>query len=94
MAAQALIRTQHATLSGTTADTLTFSGHGSTLAVTNHAASGGANLYFRMDGTTAVSLADETFVVLPQQTKVVPWQARNSTVSIVGSGNVYSAELI
>lgn len=97
MAAQTAKRTQHATLSTTVADDITFSAIGGSLIVTNHAAVGGANLYFRMDGTTAVSLADETYVVLPQQSKVVPYQKTatgTTVVSVVGNANVYSVELI
>ncbi len=91
MAAQTCVRSQHATLSTTTADTVTFSGGGNTLAITNHHAS--VNLYFRMDGTTAVSLADETYVVLPGQSKTLSINGIPPTVSIVGNGNVYSAEV-
>lgn len=90
MAAQTCNRAQHATLSGTTADSVTFSAFGSEIAVTNRDAS--VTLYFRQDGTTAVSAADETYVVLPLQTKVVPYQ--RGVVSVVGNGNAYSVELI
>jgi ribosomal protein L14 len=95
MAAQTTAVAQHATLSTTVADSVVFTGVGKYLCVTNHAASGGANLYFRADGTTAVSLADNTYVVLPQQAKVIgPSMFGPATrLSIVGSGNVYSAEI-
>lgn len=89
MAAQTAIRTQHATLSGTTADSVTLSHtSGSELTVTNHDAT--TTLYFRQDGTTAVAAADETYHVLPLQTKTVPFQG--GVISVVGNGNVYSVE--
>ena len=93
--AQTTAHTQHATLSTTTADSVTFTGVGKYLSVTNHAVSGEANLYFRLDGTTAVSLADNTYVVLPGQAKVLGpgFFGPGTVVSIVGSGNVYSVEI-
>jgi len=90
MAAQTCVNAQHATLSTTTADSVTFSGTGANIAVTNRDAS--TTLYFRIDGTTAVSAADETFVVLPLQTKVIS-AAGTKVISVVGNGNAYSAEL-
>lgn len=93
MAAQTAVVAQHATLSGTTADTVTFSGGGSTLCVTNRDSS--VTLYFTISGTAAVSAADDTYVVLPLQAKVVPFSPTSvHTVSIVGNGNAYSAEII
>lgn len=90
MAAQTAIWAQHATLSGTTADSVTFSYRGgSSLAVTNRDAT--TTLYFTVNGATAVSAADETFVVLPLQTKTVRF--RDTVVSVVGNGNAYSAEI-
>jgi hypothetical protein len=91
MAAQTAVRAQHATLTTTAADAITFSGVGSKVRVTNHDAT--TSLYFRVDGTTAVSLADETFVVLPGQSREV-FLGINRVVSVVGNGNVYSAELV
>lgn len=92
MADQTCVNAQHATLSGTTADSVTFSGSGSDIAVTNRDSS--VLLYFRVDGTTAVAAADETFVVLPLQTKILRRRPSGlAVVSIVGNGNSYSAEL-
>lgn len=102
MAAQTCVRSQHATLSGTTADSIAFSGRGRTLRVTNR--SGTAPLYFRTDldtagdPVTAVAAADETFVV-PEGGSVsvrVYGHAggnRDLKMSIVGDGNAYSVEL-
>ena len=90
MAAQTCVKAQHATLSTTVADSVTFSGHGTTLAVTNNDAT--TTLYCRMDGVTAVSLADDTYEILPKQTK--SFQIMGSpALSVVGSGNAYSAEI-
>lgn len=89
MAAQTAVFAQHATLSGTTADTVTFTGTGSNIAVTNRDAS--VTLYFTVNGATAVSAADETFVVLPLQTKILTGQGI-TVVSVVGNGNAYSVE--
>jgi hypothetical protein len=91
MAAQSAVTCQHATLSTTVADLVTFSGTGRSLAVTNRDAS--VTLYFRLDGTTAVSAADETYVVLPLQTKILEISGYGPKVSIVGNGNAYSAEI-
>jgi hypothetical protein len=70
---------------------VTASGGGAQVAVTNRDAS--VTLYFRADGTTAVAAADETYVVLPLQTKVIS-VGLNRVLSIVGNGNAYSAEWI
>jgi hypothetical protein len=91
MAAQTCIHTKHATLSTTTADTIKFSGAGSTLAITNRDATN--TLYFRFDGVTAVAAADETFVVMPSQTKTVQVRGTPPLVSVVANGGGYSAEL-
>lgn len=101
--AQTCVRVQTATLSTTTADSVTFSGGGTSLAITNHDAA--QKLYFRTDGVTAVSAADENYVVLPGATFVMslPTFAAQSgwdgavggfpVISIVGSGNTYTAAI-
>lgn len=95
MAAQTCAKTQHATLSTTVADSITFTGTGAYLCVTNRGAVGDAALYFTFDGTTAVSAADETYVCQPQQSKVIgPAKfGPGTSVSVVGSGNAYSVEI-
>jgi len=86
--------TAHATLTTTTADTVTLTGEGSYLAVTNHEASGGDTVYFTINGATAVAAADENYVVLPQQTKVLgPGRFDAVSVSVVGNGGTYSVEI-
>lgn len=81
---------QHATLSGTTADSITFIGKGSSLAVQNQHAS--VVLYFRFDGTTAVSAADDTYAVQAGQTLVLTGSqfGGNMTLSVVGNANPYA----
>lgn len=93
MAAQTAVYSQHATLSGTTADSVTLSYRGgSELAVTNRDAA--TALYFTYNGATAVADADETFVVLPLQTKVIKAKGIDiGVVSVVGNGNAYSVEV-
>jgi hypothetical protein len=56
MAAQTCILSQHATLSGTTADSVAFSGRGSALCVTNRDTTN--TLYFTINGVTAVAAAN------------------------------------
>lgn len=92
MAAQSCVRTQHATLSGGTADTITFSGEGNVLCVTNRHASN--TMYFRFDGTAAVAAADETYVVLPLSSKTVTGgNFGSNTLSVIGTDNPYSVEI-
>jgi hypothetical protein len=90
MAAQTCKVAQHATLSGTTADSVAFSGTGGSLCVTNRDAS--VTLYFREDGTVAASAADDNYAVLPLQSKIIGHNL-SATLSVVGSGNAYSAEI-
>ena len=91
MANQSCAVAQHATLSGSTADLITFTGNGNTLCVTNRAAS--APLYFRLDGTTAVGAADDTYVVPAGQSKILSGHFGSPKVSIVGASNDYSVEI-
>lgn len=91
MAAYSAIRRKHATLAGTAADLVTLSGVGSSLAVTNRHATN--VMYFRFDSTTAVAAADETFVVLAAQTKVVQIHGTPLPISVVGTDNPYSVEI-
>jgi hypothetical protein len=87
--AQTAVYVQSATLSTTTADTVTFSGHGKTLAVTNRDSTN--TLYFTIDGTTtAVAAADECFAVLPLQTFTLSGGPVWPVLSVVGSGGGYT----
>lgn len=93
MGATGGINANTSTLSGTTADTCTMTGQGTSLAVTNHDAS--VTLWVRIDGTTAVADADENFCILPLQTKVlnVTTGSGSRVISVVGNGNKYSVEV-
>lgn len=82
----------HATLTGTTADVVTLTEDGEELRVVNHHAT--EKLWVRFDGTTAVALADETFIVLPNSVQVFPGGFQNRPISIVGNANVYSVEAV
>jgi hypothetical protein len=90
MAAQTCGVAQHATLSGTTADSITFTGRGKSLAVQNKHAT--EYLYFRFDGTTAVGLADDNYSVAPGQTLVLADALFGGTMSlsVVGNANTYA----
>jgi len=93
MAAQTAKVSKTFTLSGATADTVAFSASGNSLAITNHA---GVNVSFRIDGTTAVADADETYLVLPGTTFVLNqgrFGAGSPLVSIVGNGNKITAAI-
>jgi hypothetical protein len=93
MAATGGINATHDTLSGATADTVTMTGQGGSLAITNRDAS--VTLYFRFGSTAAVADADENFAVLPLQTKVLGVGTGDASIviSIVGNGNAYSVEV-
>ena len=92
MAAQTCINTQHATLTSTTADMITFSGVGSRLYVTNRDTTN--TLYFTLNGVTAVAAADQTFAVLPLTTHLPLHISGNpGPVSVVCNGGGYSVEL-
>jgi len=91
MAAQTCAVAQTATLSTTVADSITFTGKGNSLIVTNHDAA--QNLFFRVDGTTAVGSADDNYVVRPGQTLVLTGVFGGKPVSVVGSGNIYTVAI-
>lgn len=62
MAAVSGVRSCHATLVASTADTVTLTGGGGKRAeLVNH---GAGTIYFRTDGVAAVALADENEVIL------------------------------
>lgn len=93
MAAVTGVKSAHATLTSTTADTVTLTGAGKYMRVANRHAT--EALWFRDDGTTAVAAADENYFVAPTQSVVLgPSKFGGSmVVSVVGNGNTYSVEL-
>tara|TARA_R110000868_G_scaffold172746_4_gene408741 strand:+ start:766 stop:1047 length:282 start_codon:yes stop_codon:yes gene_type:complete len=83
MAAVAGINSAHATLAAATADTVTLSGS-SMLAgeIVNH---GTDTIYFRLDGVTAVSGADENEVLLSQERLSIRFP-QDGSISVISSG--------
>lgn len=94
MAAVAGVYSAHATLTTTTADTVTLSGDAhKAFCVVNRDSS--VELFFRWDGTTAVAEADDTYIVLPLQSVTVEKGGGGDlVVSVVGNGNAYSVEMV
>jgi hypothetical protein len=100
MADVAGINTCHATLSTTTADTVTLSGDNiRAVEVLNR--SGSTTIYFTVNGATAVAEADETYAVPAGQALVVPLAvgdgyvaSANTVLSVVGNGNAYSVHAL
>lgn len=93
MASHSVTRAKTATLSGTTADTITLTQGWPAVAITNHDVSD--VVYFRMDGTTAVAAADNATPVLAGSSviRMATINASNQiTVSIVGDGGTYTVE--
>lgn len=104
MAAVAGNKTAHATLSTTTADTVTLANAVQFVRVSNHHAS--VVLYVTVSSgrtaanaaagvTTAVAQADETISVSPGATKEVfasPGRGAYVALSVVGNANSYSVE--
>lgn len=85
MATETDAKSVHNTLSTTTADAITISGH-DTVDIINWDAA--ERLFFRSDGTTAVGSANGCDVVAPGG--FVRHNADGRAISIVGSGNAYS----
>lgn len=92
MAAVTGVQAASATLSGTTADTVTLTGRGSKLIVTNHDVD--TPLYFTLNGTTAVAQADENYAVAPGRELILDGALFASPViSVVGDGGAYTVAL-
>lgn len=96
MAAVAGVRTAHATLSGTTVDTVTLTGAVRRVTVINRAAAGSADLWVTISNTATapsdpVSAADETYWIPPQGFKTFA-ASGGAIVKVLGNGNAYSVE--
>lgn len=89
---------EHATLSGTTVDTLTLSGPMTRCTVNNKAAAGGADIYFTYSCTSTAPAAptasgDDTYWVPPGGWKSFDVLGGGGViVKIIGNGNAYSVE--
>lgn len=103
MAAVSGAKTAHATLSTTTADTVTLTSQVRQVRVTNHTdtvvvyctvASGNTAAGAAAAVVTAVAAADETISIAPHETKVVfqSTKPRYVALSVVGNANVYAVE--
>jgi len=102
MASYSAARAVHKSLTSTTADTVTIGTTGvrlKAIEVGNPSASA-AILYFTLSRTataptTAVSAADDTFMVYPGSTLTVSFEQSHvdiCTLSIVGSANAYNVQ--
>lgn len=86
-------RAETNSLTTTAADTVTLAQSWPAVSITNHDAT--TALYFRLDGTTPVSEADDNGVVLPGCTVVAAapqTSAGTIVVKLVGNGNKYTVE--
>lgn len=95
MAAKTPARSVHATLTTTTADSITWTAGGpyGTVIVSNRDATN--VLYVRFDGTTAVGAADGTFAVAVNSARTFNLGSSApspAVLSVVGNGNAYSVE--
>lgn len=83
MAAVAGIRSAHATLAAATEDVVTLSGGaGRAAEIVNH---GSDAIYFRVDGTAAVSEADENEVVIGSE-RLSIYLPTSGAVSVISAG--------
>ena len=83
MAAVAGIRSAHATLAADTEDVVTLSGGaGRAAEIVNH---GTDAIYFRTDGTAAVSAADENEVVIGSE-RLSIYLPSSGAVSVISAG--------
>jgi hypothetical protein len=90
MAAQTAVKAQHATLTAAEVDTITFSGSGSTIRVRNRGTAG--DIYFTLDNSTPVTLADDTYFCGPGENVIV--ETSQKVVKLISAGTpAYSVEL-
>jgi hypothetical protein len=97
MAAEAGIFTAHATLSGTTVDTVTLSGALTRVTVINRAAAGGADMWVTISTTSTapsdpVAAADNTYWIPAGGYKTFRAGGNGCIVKILGNSNAYSVE--
>lgn len=97
MAAISGVLCEHATLSGTTVDTVTLTSWMRRATICNKAAAGGADIYFTFSTngtapTAATASGDGTYWVPPGGFKTVGGGPQGIIVSLIGNGNAYSVE--
>lgn len=94
MATDSDLKSVHLTLSGTTADTITLTQLWDRVEVGNEHDT--VDLFVRMDGVTAVSDADGSTRIGPNETKILhpihDWTNKRIVISVVGNANPYSIE--
>lgn len=89
MASYSVARAKHATLSGTTVDTVTLT-IGSALLITNRHAT--IDMSITVDGTTPTALGDDTYIVRAGEAKSIDLSSDTLVVKIIGNANPYSVE--
>lgn len=91
MATHNVQRAKHATLVGSTVDTVNLSMSGGTVVVRNRDAVGGDVLYFTIDGTTPTAAGDDTYFCGPGESVVI--DAICPAVKLISAGTPdYSVE--
>ena len=91
MAVYSVQTAKHATLVAATVDTVTFTAGGTGLRIRNRGTVG--DIYFRFDGTAAVSVADDNYFVGPGESLTVD-QKNVPSVSLISAGTpAYSVEV-
>lgn len=80
MASHSVAKTKHAVLTADTADDVTLTSTVGLVRITNRAGAG--ELYVRVDGTAPAVGADESYVVLPGQTR--PFNMSGAADQVVG----------
>lgn len=92
MASQTCVTSQHATLTGATADDITFSGKGRTLRVSNRHATN--DMYFNYNSATVPTVAaDDTVYVKAGDSCVITPGGQVSICRVVGTDNPYSVSI-
>ena len=92
MAAVSGAITCHATLTGTTADTVTLTEDTEEVMVVNRHAT--EVLWVKVNGTTAVAAEDENYAVPAGQILRLPGNFQNRPLSVVGNANPYSVQAV
>ena len=84
MASYSVARSKHATLAAATVDSVTLTANYSSVEVMNRGTAG--DVYFTVDGSTPVSGADDTFVVVPGGSLAVASSSSSDVVKLISSG--------
>lgn len=95
MASISVAQAAHKTLSGTTVDTVTFTGNGwNTVVITNRDQANAISVTFGTGGTAATptALGDDTFLIRANESKTFSPGPLITSVKIIGNGGGYSVE--